>query len=354
MSAGFAAVCYAPLGPHGGTCEQNVRLTKTSGVCMRRERLTIWLGMGLVAVTGCAPAGPGTPATAPSAVASTAAKLAPQLSPAEAAKQSVAAVKQASAAYAEAYNKRDYAALAAQWTDKAELIEGGVRLEGRDKIVDSIRAWLGRHPQAKLAVEVNEVEPLATSLARVEGVLRFTSEPGTTPVATRFESLRVLDDGAWRLAESLVIPSHDAALDDLAWLLGRWEAANPDGGSVSVEFTKALDGHAIVGRGTRHAKEGAAVESLQMIAADRGTGLVRSWVFDSTGARAEGVIESDGTSLQQILVGTPAQGAVGRVARWVQVISPAGADRFTLHAIDRSLDGVSVPDDRPLHFKKSK
>jgi uncharacterized protein (TIGR02246 family) len=321
---------------------------------MRRERLTIWLGMGLVVVMGCAPAGNGKPGAAPAAVASTAAKLAPRLSPAEAIKQAVAAVKQASAAYAEAYNKRDYAALAAQWTDKAELVEGGVRLEGRDAIVDSIRAWLGRHPQAKLAVEVDEVEPLATSLARVEGVLRFTREPGATPVATRFESLRVLDDGAWRLAESLVILSHDAALDDLDWLLGKWEATNPEGGSVSIEFTKTLDGHAIVGRGKRQPKEGAAVESLQMIAADRGTGLVRSWVFDSTGARAEGVIESDGTSLQQMLVGTPAEGAVGRVARWVQVISPAGADRFTLHAIDRSLDGVSVPDERPLHFKKSK
>lgn len=314
----------------------------------------MWLGMGLVVVMGCAPSGTVKPATGPAAVASTAAKLAPQLSAADATKQAVAAVKQASAAYAEAYNKRDYASLAAQWTDKAELVEGGVRLEGRDVIVNSIRGWLERHPQAKLAVEVNEVEPLATSLARVEGVLRFTREPGATPVATRFESLRVLDDGAWRLAESLVIPSHDAALDDLEWLVGKWEAPNPDGGSVNIEFSKALDGHAIVGRGKRQPKEGAAVESLQLIAADRGTGLVRSWVFDSTGARAEGVIESDGASLQQVLVGTPAEGAVGRVARWVQVISPAGADRFTLHAIDRSLDGVSVPDERPLHFKKSK
>ena len=319
---------------------------------MRRKTKMTWLGMGLLVVTGCAPAGTVKSAAAPASSAATAAKLVPQISSAEAAKQAVAAVKQASAAYADAYNARDYAALAAQWTEKAELIEGGSRLEGRDAIVNSIKAWLGRHPQAKLAIEVADVEPLATSLARVSGVLRFTRAPGEKPVATRFESLRVLDDGGWRLAESLVVPSHAAALDELDWLVGAWQATDHDGGSVSIEFSKGLGGHALVGRGMRQPKGGTAVESLQLIHADRATGVVRSWVFDSTGARAEGVLESDGTSFHQTLVGTPAEGAVGRVARWVQVISLAGGERFTLHAIDRSLDGVSVPDERPLHFKK--
>jgi uncharacterized protein (TIGR02246 family) len=317
---------------------------------MQRTTTITWLGMGLVTVAGCAPAGGVKPALPPTA--STAAKPAPQISAAEAATQAVAAVKQASAAYADAYNSRDYAALAAQWTEKAELVEGGSRLEGREAIVHSIRAWLGRHPQAKLAIEVTDVEPLATSLARVAGVMRFTRAVGEKPVATRFESLRVLDDGGWRLAESVVAPSHAAALDEFDWLVGSWLATDHDGGSVRIEFSKGLDGHALVGRGTRQPKGGAAVESLQLIHADRATGVVRSWVFDSTGARAEGVLESDGTSFHQTLMGTPAEGAVGRVARWVQVISPAGGERFTLHAIDRSLDGVPVPDERPLHFKR--
>ena len=106
---------------------------------MQRTTKLSWLGTGLVVVVGCAPAGGVKPAAAPAAAASTAAKLAPQISAAEAAKQAVAAVKQASIAYADAYNARDYAALAAQWTEKAELIEGGSRLEGRDAIVNSIR-----------------------------------------------------------------------------------------------------------------------------------------------------------------------------------------------------------------------
>jgi len=92
---------------------------------MRRKTTMTWLGMGLFMVAGCAPAGTVKSAAAPATGTATAAKLVPQISAAEAAKQAVAAVKQASAAYADAYNARDYAALAAQWTEKAELIEGG-------------------------------------------------------------------------------------------------------------------------------------------------------------------------------------------------------------------------------------
>ncbi|NBU42176.1 MAG: hypothetical protein EBS51_15540, partial [Planctomycetia bacterium] len=43
----------------------------------------------------------------------------------------VDAVHEASAAYVEAYNARDFAALAEQWTERAELVEGASRVEGR-------------------------------------------------------------------------------------------------------------------------------------------------------------------------------------------------------------------------------
>lgn len=70
-------------------------------------------------------------------------------------------LRKASAAYAEAFNKRDYTALADQWTLRAELVEGGSRLEGRDRIVASIKAWRERHPDATLAIELRDVESLS-------------------------------------------------------------------------------------------------------------------------------------------------------------------------------------------------
>lgn len=260
-------------------------------------------------------------------------------------------VRTASAAYADAYNRRDYQALAAQWTERAELVEGGARVTGRDAIVASIRGWLERHPQAKLAVNVSQIEPVARPLVRVRGTLAFTKKPGEKPVETPFESLRVLEDGAWRLAESIVAPSPAAALDELGWLVGTWQATDAkEGTTVTMTLEKAVGGQALLGRTKIVPKQGAAIESLDLIHADRATGQVRSWLFDSTGARAEGVFSADGTAFNRTLVGTPADG-VGR-AQWTQVIVPGGEGRFTLQSIDRSLDGQPLPDNPPLHFKR--
>lgn len=262
-----------------------------------------------------------------------------------------AAVRKASAAYAEAYNTRDYQALASQWTERAELVEGGARVVGRDAIVASIRGWLERHPQAKLAVSVRGVERVAGPLVRVRGTLAFTKKPGEKPAETPFESLRVLEDGAWRLAESLVAPSPAAALDELSWLVGTWQATDAkEGTTVAVTYEKAVGGQALLGRTKIVPKQGAAIESLDLIHADRATGLVRSWLFDSTGARAEGVFSADGTAFNRTLVGTPADG-VGRT-QWTQVIVPGGEGRFTLQSIERSIDGQPLPDNPPLHFRK--
>ena len=88
------------------------------------------------------------------------------------------------------------------------------------------------------------------------------------------------------------------------------------------------------------------------VIADRDAGLIRAWVFDSTGARAEGFFEWDGTSFEKVMSGTPSDAVRGRVAHWVQTISPAGEGRATTHMIERSIDGVALPDAPPMHFKK--
>lgn len=262
-------------------------------------------------------------------------------------------MRKAAAAYADAATKRDYAALASQWTERAQLVEGATRITGRDAIMESIRAWLDAHPQAALAVTVDDVEPLAAPLVRVSGTLAFTKRPGDKPVLSRFESLRVLEDGAWRLAESVVVPSHAAALDDLGWLVGAWQASDATTGTtVDARYEKAVGGYAVLGRTTIRPKQGPAIEALDVIHADRETGAVRSWVFDSRGARAEGTFAADGTGFSRMLVGVPAEGATGSRVEWTQLIVPGGEGRFTLQSIERAIDGRPLPDGPPLHFKR--
>jgi uncharacterized protein (TIGR02246 family) len=261
------------------------------------------------------------------------------------------AIAKASAAYADAYNSRDYAALGEQWTIGAELIEGGTRAVGRDAIVASIRGWLEKHPEARLRIDVSDVDLAAPTLARIRGRIWFSRQPGAAPQDSHFRCLRVYEDGGWRLAESVVAPSQGAALDDLSWLLGTWQATDAKTGTViDAVYEKAIGGRAIVGRVTLRPKGGDAVESLEVIHADSGAGAVRVSVHDSTGAHAEGVIESDGTSFNRSLVGTPGEGRAGSRAQWVQTIVPGGPDRFTMQSIERALDGRPLPDGQPMHF----
>ena len=187
----------------------------------------------------------------------------------------------------------------------------------------------------------------------MKGVLVFTRKVGEKPLESRFESLRVLEDGEWRLAESKVLTNHAAALEDFEWLTGTWNATDPkSGASIETIYEKAVNGYAILGRTKIKSKAGNAFEAIDVIHADRDTGVIHSWIFDSTGARAEGFLESNVTTFNRTLVGTPADSVEGRHAEWVQVIAPTGDGRFTMQSIERTLDGVPLPDGEPLHFRR--
>jgi len=64
-------------------------------------------------------------------------------------------------------------------------------------------------------------------------------------------------------------------------------------------------------------------------------------------------VQYDGTTVHVTFIGTPSADVGGRTAAWVQVIAPAGDRGFTMHAIERSIDGVPVADGAPLHFTRA-
>jgi hypothetical protein len=136
-------------------------------------------------------------------------------------------------------------------------------------------------------------------------------------------------------------------------MIGTWQSTDAKTGStIDATYEKSLDGHALVGRIKVKRKDGSTVDSLDVIHADRGTGRVRSWNFDSTGARAEGVFSSDGTSFERRLAGTPADLGLGSRAEWVQVLTPLGRDMLLWQSIERTIDGRAEPDTEPVHLRR--
>lgn len=260
-------------------------------------------------------------------------------------------LEKATADYVAAFNARDFSTLAAQWTSNALLVEGGGQIVGRERIVESISAWSRRYPESKIAMQLTGVMPLGATVARVKGVVRFTPKPEARVSESHFVSLRVLVDGQWRLAESVVAPSQDVAMEQLVWLLGSWTATDPvDGAVLESRYERAADGHVILGRTTITPKQGTPVESIDVIHADTGSGTIRSWVFDSTGARAEGVFETDGTAFNRVYEGLAAHGAEGSRTRWVQMVVPTSPSTIVMQSIERTVDGRPVADGRPWHL----
>lgn len=314
----------------------------------RRTRAALAL-LGLVGAGSLAlsAAAQGEPATSPTV---------PAVTPAPAtAAGIIAAVREAAASYAKAFNAGDEQAVADQWTLGAELDEAGESLKGRDAIVAAVMRLRSLSPQAKLAAEVTDVQPLGEGVARVQGTLAFTRQPGEEPVVSRFDSLRVLEAGRWRIAESRVVPSARAALADLGWILGQWQSRDAKNGTtVDATYEKVLGGHAIVGRIKTVKKDGTTVEALDVIQADRRTGRVRSWTLDSTGSHAEGEFVTDGTAFNRHLVAAPGDPGLGDRAEWVQVLSPLGRDLVLWHSIERTLDGRPLPDNDPIHLRRVK
>ena len=273
-----------------------------------------------------------------------------QPKPAPAASEAEQAIRKAADDYAKAFNARDFDAIGKQWTEMAELHQdSGATVRGRDAIVGIIRKAAAHRPKAAISIKVESVDMLGAGAARVRGTLVLKDEGEIGVWATRFSSLRVLEGGQWRLADSRETAISTASIEEMAWLVGSWSAESPLG-KVTVSYEKALGDRGLVGKISVKQAEGPGMEVLEVIQVRDGE--IRSWVFDSTGAKAEGFFEFDGTSFEKAMAGTPSDAVGGRVATWVQVISPSGEGKATTHMIERRIDGVGMPDAAPLTFKK--
>lgn len=264
-------------------------------------------------------------------------------------------IRQADEAYVKARNGRDFKTLGEQWTLRGELTEDGKTIRGREDIVGFLKEFLRVHPTSRMSLVVEEVKPLGDALAQVTGKIRMTESDLDRArwYTCRFESLRVKEDGVWRIAKCKVEQVPDASLTDLGWLEGTWQAKDKaTGQEVRAVFEKAHGGKLMLGRMETTGKDGQKVEVLQVLQADPREGVIRCWLFESTGGRAEGTIQHDGATFNTSLEGVPPAALLGDRAQSVQVLTPTGADGFTWHVIERVIDGMRVPDQKPLLFSR--
>jgi len=179
----------------------------------------------------------------------------------------------------QAFDKRDAAAIAANWTDEGEFVHNdGEPIRGRAEIeqgyVEFFKTLKGN---PKLEVQSDVLRFPSADMAVTETTLRLKNDEGDIVASGRQNTVLVREGGQWKVAivrEWDRDIGLDVSLKDLDWLIGTGRATTED---REVTITYEWDENQAFLRGKFTVKEGAKVveSGTQMIGKDNTKGVIR-------------------------------------------------------------------------------
>jgi uncharacterized protein (TIGR02246 family) len=201
------------------------------------------------------------------------------------------AIRAADEAFVTDYNKADSKALAARFTEDAEVVElEGPRYQGRDLIERRLAETFAASPGLKIALDVEAIRFLSPDVAKEEGLSRLTTDQGAAD-SRRYTVLYVKRDGRWLISsvreetDPLVRP-HER-LKELQWMIGQWVDEAPDS-VVHLTCRWSEDENFLIRTFTVRLEGKPVMNVAQRIGWDPLARQVRSWEFDSEGGFGEG------------------------------------------------------------------
>jgi uncharacterized protein (TIGR02246 family) len=255
----------------------------------------------------------------------------------------------------EAFNNRDAAAIAVHWTAEGEYIRNdGEPIRGRAEIqkgyADFFKTLKGK---PTLEIKTQGLRFTSADTAVWEVILRLKNEEGEITASSWRNTLLVREKGEWKVAivqEWDRDNGLDVSLTDLAWLIGTWHVASKDR-EVTTVYEWNANKTFIHGKYT--IKEGAKVveSGTQMFGKDNAAGAIHSWVFQSDGGFGDGLWTRDGKKWTVNVYGVTADGSeLTATAIYVHV----DANTYTWQSVDQTVDGVAIPDTKPIKVTKQK
>jgi uncharacterized protein (TIGR02246 family) len=251
-------------------------------------------------------------------------------------------------AFAKAYSAPNLEALAACFTDDANVVDSaGESIRGKAAIVEMYASALADNPDLKLEPKVEQIQFLTPDVARVEGHSRLSTDAGDASEFTRFSNLLVKRNGKWLLAEIREYPapvedvSSYERLKELEWMVGDWVDESENVKSRST--IRWADNQSFLVRTYQVEVKGERETSGTMIIGwDPQTGQIKSWLFDSHGGLGEGLWTRTGE--KEWIV--KAQGVLrdGRPTSATQIHVILNNDSAKTSSIDRIIGGQIAPD----------
>lgn len=119
------------------------------------------------------------------------------------------------AAYVEAFNAKDAAALAQHWSESGAYVRpgDGTRLLGREAIQKEFEAAFAEEPEAVLAVTVRTIRFVTPDVALEEGTAEVSLLADKLPSRTDYTAVHVKRDRQWQIdsiRETQLPPSNQA------------------------------------------------------------------------------------------------------------------------------------------------
>jgi len=266
-----------------------------------------------------------------------------------------AAIHKLSKEFIQAFNNRDAAAVAANYTAEGEYIRNdGEPIRGRAEIEkgysDFFKSLKGKQ---KLEIQMDGLRFPSATTAVVEVVLRLKNEEGDLIASSWRNSLMVKEGGQWKVAivqEWDRDDNLDVTLKEVEWLIGTWHVATKD---REVTTTYEWDENKAFIRGKYTVKEGAKVieSGLQMIGKDNAEGAIRSWVFSSDGGFGNGLWTREGKKWSVDVYGVTAD---GRELTATAIYIHVDADTYTWQSVDQAVGGQPIPDTQPIKVTRQK
>jgi uncharacterized protein (TIGR02246 family) len=265
------------------------------------------------------------------------------------------AVRKASAAFSEAMNKGDLDGMMAPWAPDADLIdEDGKTTRGHDALRARFKTKLPTLKGSKIAAKIHSVKFLGANHALVDGALEITSADGERE-ANRYVVVWVKSGDKWLISSARDLPAEVEEvpsltypqLKSLEWMIGDW--VNKEG-TVQVKCRWALNKSFLL-MDYEVKREGAdPLLVTQRIGWDPVNGMVRSWVFDSTGGWGEGYWHREGNKWVVGASGILADGGTGGSTN---IYEFKDANTVLYRSIDRDVDGQPLADIETKFVRKT-
>jgi uncharacterized protein (TIGR02246 family) len=265
-------------------------------------------------------------------------------------------IRESAQALAAAFEKGDAAAFAKFWTPEGEYCdEGSEPVRGRAALVKSYTDFFAKRTGATASAKTESVRFLGQDTALEEGTFTVQS-PGMPAKSNRYSSLYVRENGRWLIGmmkEWNDETTSRASLQDLAWLIGNWEA---DGaaGKVQSNYKWAENEHFIICKYAASFNKGAKSKpraGMQIIGLDPTTEQVRAWTFDADGGFGESFWTCEGDRWTVRSSGTVGDGSESTSLNF---LTRAGNDAFTWRSVQRTHGGENMPDIGPVKVTRVK